>query len=77
MQFFTAAQKYVGDIYESCVDQQLDLDAIRINLLANGLKRTPLQVIAELDSVYCFYGYAAKYPAPPKPSQAQIDASIS
>jgi hypothetical protein len=57
----TAAQKYVGSIYEQAVDLALDLDAMRRLLLDRRIKRTPLQIENDLENVYGFYRYAASH----------------
>lgn len=72
----TPAQIYVATHYEAAVDLGLDLDALRLHLLSRGIKRTPAQVLHELDEVYGFHGYASRNPAPPKPDLAKLDALI-
>jgi hypothetical protein len=73
----TTAQKYIASRYEQAVGLRLDLDEVRAYLLAHGIKRTPAQVVHELDEVYEFYGYASSHPAPPASTLAAIDKSIS
>ena len=72
----TTAQKYIGSMYEAGVDAQLDVDALRSFLLTQGIKRTPAQVVFDLESVYGFHGYASRHPAPAKVSIAAIDKII-
>lgn len=71
-----AAFKYVGRIYESCIDRNLNLAEIAAELAQRGIPRTPYQLRHDLDTVYSFAGYAAQHPAPPQPTQKQIDAEI-
>ena len=72
----TTAQKYIASRYEEAVGLQLDLDEVRAYLLAHGIKRTPAQVVHELDTVYEFYGYAASHAAPAHVSTAVLDKII-
>jgi hypothetical protein len=72
----TAAQKYVGSIYEQAVDLALDLEAMRRYLLDRGIKRTPLQIDDDLESVFGFYGYAASHPPKPMMSVREWDRSV-
>lgn len=72
-----AALRYIGRLYESAVDEGLDLGAIRLFLTSKGIPRTPGQVRYDLDHVFSFHGYAASHPAPPVVSLTQIDAAMS
>lgn len=71
-----AADKYVAGKYEKAVGKQLNLEEIRLFLLAEGIKRTPAQVINDLDVRFSFHGYAGSHPAPPKLTYAEIDAQL-
>lgn len=70
----TPAERYIAAHYERAVDQGLDLEALRLYLLAHGIKRTPAQVRHELDEVYGFYQYADTHPAPPVLTYAELNA---
>lgn len=72
----TPAARYIAAQYETGVDAQLDLDAMRRFLLTRGLKRSPAQVVHELDNVFCFTGYAASHPAPALIDLDDIDRAI-
>ena len=72
----TPAETYVATQYESAVDQRLDVEALRLFLLEQGIKRTPAQVAWELEEKYGFLGYASRYPAPAKPDTGMLDALI-
>lgn len=72
----TPAQKYIGSLYEAGVDAQLDVDALRSFLLTQGIKRTPAQVVYELESVYSFHDYASRHPAPAPVDVAVMDRMI-
>lgn len=69
----TPAEKYVAAHYERAVDLDLDVEALRLYLLAHGIKRTPAQVRHELDEAYGFFGYADSHLAPTKPSVGDWD----
>ncbi|GEM_PF-4645853 len=71
-----AASRYIASVYESCIDRDLNLAQIGQELAQRGIRRTPYQVRHDLDTVYCFAGYAAQHPAQPVPTQKQIDAEI-
>lgn len=73
---WTPAETYVATQYEAAVDQQLDIEAMRLFLLEQGIKRSPAQVAWELEEKYGFYGYASRYPAPAKPDTRALDALI-
>jgi len=72
----TPADKYIASKYERAVGKQLNLEAIRLYLLSHGIKRTPGQVVFDLDERYGFYGYAASHPAAPKLTYAEIDKQL-
>jgi hypothetical protein len=72
----TPAEKYIASHYEAAVDQQLDMEALRLYLLSHGVKRTPAQVVHELEVVFGFWGYASSHPAAPKADVAKLDALI-
>lgn len=72
----TPAERYVATRYEEAVAQQLDVEAIRLFLLSEGIPRTPGQVVYDLDERFGFYGYAASHPAPAKRTYAEIDAAL-
>jgi hypothetical protein len=72
----TPAEKYVATKYEAAVDQQLDVEAVRLHLLSHGIKRSPAQVAHDLDETYGFIGYANKHPAPTKLSVADWDKAV-
>jgi hypothetical protein len=72
----TSAQNYIASRYEEAVGLRLNLDEVRAYLLAHGIKRTPAQVVHELDTVYEFYGYADSHQPPAHVSTAQLDKII-
>jgi hypothetical protein len=39
-----AAFRYIGTIYETCIDRGMDVEAIRLYLLSRGVALTPAQV---------------------------------
>lgn len=73
----TPAEAYVATQYEAAVDQQLDVDALRLFLLERGIKRSPAQVAWELEETYGFLGYASRHPASHKPDLAEFDAAVT
>ena len=73
---WTPAETYVATQYEAAVDQQLDIDALRLFLLEHGIKRTPAQVAWELEEKYGFLGYVSRNPAPAKADTRALDALI-
>jgi len=72
----TPAQNYLSTVYERCVDAGMNLDAIRLHLAEQGIKRSPAQVVDELENTFGFLGYAARHPAPQKPDTRMLDALI-
>jgi hypothetical protein len=72
----TPAQKYIASRYEQAVGLRLNLDEVRAYLLAHGIKRTPAQVVHDLDETYQFYGYADSHAAPAHVSTAVLDKII-
>jgi hypothetical protein len=70
----TPAARYIGSVYESCVDRRLNLAQIKDYLATHGIRRLASQVVHELDNVYCFAGYSASHPAPAVLTLKQIDA---
>lgn len=72
----TAADRYIASLYESAIGLRLDLDAMRRYLLAHGVRRTPAQLVFDLDERFCFYGYAASHPAPAQRTYAEIDKEL-
>jgi hypothetical protein len=72
----TPAAKYIASLYEACVDQQLDLEAIRLHLASNGIRRSPAQVADDLTHTYGFHGYADSHPPAPAMTVQQWDALI-
>jgi len=72
----TTAQNYLATLYENAVDADMDIDAMRLYLLEQGVKRSPAQVVDELENVFGFLGYASRHPAPAKPDTRMLDALI-
>lgn len=72
----TPAERYIASQYEVCVDRSLDVEAIRLHLAASGIPRSPAQIVHDLETVFCFIGYAASHPAPAVRSLKEIDATI-
>jgi hypothetical protein len=73
----TASFNYVAALYESAVDSGLDVQAIRLFLAEHGIRRTPAQVVYDLDTVFEFTDYADSHPAPARQTVKQFDASMS
>jgi hypothetical protein len=71
-----AADKFLASKYETAVAQNLNVEAIRLFLLSQGIPRTRGQVVFDLDERFGFYGYAASHPAPVKRTYAEIDAEL-
>ena len=72
----TPADRYIASLYEAGIGLRLDLDAIRRYLLTRGIKRTPAQVVFDLDERFCFHGYASRHPAPVQRTYAEIDKQL-
>jgi hypothetical protein len=70
------AERYVCSRYEEAVDAGLDVEALRLYLLAHGIKRTPAMLLHELDNLCEFAGYSASHPAPPKEDVPAFDKLI-
>jgi hypothetical protein len=73
----TPTEIFIATKYETAVDQQLDLDALRLFLLSRGIKRTPAQVVNDLEHTFGFHGYAVSHPAPRRLTYAEIDAQLA
>ena len=71
-----ASFNYIASIYEAAVDNGLDVHAIRLLLAERGIRRTPAQVVHDLDTVFEFTAYADSHPAPARQTVKQFDASI-
>lgn len=72
----TPADRYIASLYESAIGLRLDLDAMRRYLLAHGVRRTPAQLVFDLNERFCFYGYASRHPAPGPVDLDGIDRAI-
>jgi hypothetical protein len=72
----TPAARYIAARYEAAVDLGLDVEALRLYLLAHGIKRTPAQVRHELDDVYGFYQYADTHQPKPVISVGEWDRAV-
>ncbi len=72
----TAAFNYLATLYERAVGRGLDVTAIRLFLAEQGIRRTPAQVVHDLDDVFAFHGYAASHQPLPTKSLAQSDSEI-
>jgi len=72
----TPAQNYLATLYENAVDARMDIDAMRLYLLEQGVRRTPAQLVDELENTFGFLGYAASHVAPAKPDTRMLDALI-
>lgn len=72
----TTAQNYLATLYENAVDARMDIDAMRLYLLEQGVRRTPAQLVDELENTFGFLAYAARHPAPAKPDTRALDALI-
>lgn len=68
-----AAHDYIARLYELFIDKGLNLEEIRLALAQHGIKRNLYQIEFDLDHRYSFAGYAAKHPAPPRLTLAQLD----
>lgn len=71
-----SAFKYIGRLYESYVDRDLHLGQIGVELGKRGIRRTPCQIVHDLDNVFCFADYSTSHPAPEALTLAQIDAEL-
>lgn len=71
-----AAFKYLGKIYEECVDEGMNLREIQCTLARKGAGRSLYQVKHDLDHVFRFTGYAASHPAPAIQSMAEFDRLV-
>lgn len=72
----TPALRYVAGLYESCIDRDLDTEAVRLYLLSRGVARSPAQVAYDLNHVFCFTGYAASHPPAPARTVKEWDRAI-
>ena len=72
----TTAQNYLATLYENAVDARMDIDAMRMYLLEQGVRRTPAQLVDELENTFGFLGYASRHVAPAKPDTRMLDALI-
>lgn len=72
----TTAQNYLATLYENAVDARMDIDAMRLYLLEQGVRRTPAQLVDELENTFGFLGYASRHVAPAKPDTRALDALI-
>ena len=73
----TTTQSYLCTLYERCVDEDMDVEAIRLYLLDEGIRKTPAMIVDDLEHTFGFLGYAESHPAPAKPDAARIDALIA
>lgn len=73
----TPAQAYLCRLYETCVDADMDVEAVRLYLLDQGIRKTPAMIVDDLEHTFGFLGYAQSHPAPAKPDAARIDALIA
>jgi hypothetical protein len=71
-----ASFNYVASLYEAALDSGLDVQAIRLRLAEHGIRRTTVQVVYDLDTVFEFVGYAASHPAPPAQAKAELDKAM-
>lgn len=55
----------------------MDVEAIRLHLLDQGIRKTPAMIVDDLEHTFGFLGYAESHPAPAKPVTAKIDAMIA
>lgn len=72
----TASFNYIAAQYEGAVDMGLDVQAIRLRLAEHGIRRTPAQVLHDLDYVYAFTGYADSHQPLPALTMAESDTII-
>lgn len=72
----TPAQTYLCRLYETCVDADMDVEAVRLYLLDQGIRKTPAMIVDDLEHTFGFLGYAASHPAPAKPDTFKLDALI-
>lgn len=73
----TTTQSYLCTLYERCVDEDMDVEAIRLYLLDEGIRKTPAMIVDDLEHTFAFMGYAGSNAAPAKPNIARIDALIA
>lgn len=72
----TPAQTYLCRLYETCVDADMDVEAVRLYLLDQGIRKTPAMIVDDLEHTFGFLGYAESHPAPAKPDTVKLDALI-
>lgn len=72
----TAMFDHIAAQYEAAVDRGLDVHAIRLRLAEHGIRRTPAQVVYDLDTVFEFAGYVDSHQPPPSLAMAESDTII-
>lgn len=72
----TPAQTYLCRLYETAVDADMDVEAVRLYLLDQGIRKTPAMIVDDLEHTFGFLGYAASHSAPAKPDTVKLDALI-
>ena len=73
----TSSQNYLCSIYEQCIDNDMDVESIRLHLINNGVPKSLTQIKFDLDVVYSFTGYFDSHPAPSKQSVDEFDKLVS
>lgn len=71
-----AGFRYLGGLYESCIDAGMDVGAIFAHLTRKGVSVTRAEVVHHLDHVFKFHRYAETHPAKPILTYAQADAEM-
>ncbi|TQK07002.1 hypothetical protein [Herbaspirillum sp. SJZ107] len=76
-QLTPAGFNFVAGLYEKAIGARMHLGQIQEYLKANGIMKSIWQVRNDLDSTFCFYGYADSHPMPPPINLAEVDKEIS
>jgi hypothetical protein len=72
----TTAHNYLSTLYERCIDSGMNVDAIRLYLAEQGIRKTPAQVVDDLNNFFCFAGYAATHQPESRLSVAEFDRRV-
>ena len=73
----SSAQNYLCSLYEHCIDQDMDVESIRLFLIESGVPKSITQIKHDLDVVFSFTSYFDSHPAPIKLSVEEYDKLVS